>query len=86
MTTAMTVRLDDDTARELAELAQRHQSRSAAVQDAIHLAWEQLQIEKLDQGYAAAIAENPHYPYESAEEASALRARRRGREARATHK
>lgn len=78
----MTVRLDEETARELAELAERHRSRSAAVQDAIHRAWEQMQIEKLDEGYAAAIAENPHYPYESAREAAVLRARRRGRDAR----
>lgn len=82
MTNVMTVRLDDDTARQLAELAERYRSRSAAVQDAIHRAWRQLQEEKLDAGYAAAVAENPHYPYESAEEAAALRARRRARQAR----
>ncbi len=75
----MTVRLDEDTARELAELAQRHRSRSAAVQDAIHRAWQQLQADKLDAGYAA---ENPHYPYESAEEAAVLRTRRRSRQER----
>lgn len=84
MTNAMTVRLDEDTARELAELAERHRSRSAAVQDAIHHAWEQLQAEKLEGGYAAAVAENPHYPYESAEERAALRSRRRDRDARDT--
>lgn len=83
MTRAMTVRLGEDTARELDELAQRHRSRSAAVQDAIHQAWAQLQDDKLEAGYAAAAAENPHYPYESAEEAAALRARRRDRAARA---
>ena len=82
MTSAMTVRLDEETARELAELAERHRSRSAAVQDAIHRAWQQLQADKLDAGYAAAVAENPHYPYESAEEATALRARRRARHER----
>ena len=82
MTTALTVRLDEDTARELAELAERYRSRSAAVQDAIHRAWRQLQDEKLEAGYAAAVAENPHYPYESAEEAAALRVRRRARQAR----
>jgi predicted transcriptional regulator len=80
----MTVRLDDEAARQLAELAEHHRSRSAAVQDAIHQAWQQLQAEKLDAGYAAAVAENPHYPYESAEEAATLRARRRARQARAT--
>jgi predicted transcriptional regulator len=82
MTNAMTVRLDDETARQLAELAERYRSRSAAVQDAIHRAWQQLQDDKLDAGYAAAVAGNPHYPYESAEEAAALRARRRARQAR----
>ncbi len=82
MTNAMTVRLDEDTARQLDELAERCRSRSAAVLDAIHRAWQQLQDEKLDVGYAAAVAENPHYPYESAEEAAALRARRQARQAR----
>lgn len=76
----MTVRLDEETARELAELAERYRSRSAAVQDAIHQAWEQLQAEKLDAGYAAAIAESPHYPYESVEERAVLRARRGARD------
>ena len=79
MTSAMTVRLDEETARELAELAERYRSRSAAIQDAIHRAWRQLQAEKLDAAYAEAVAENPHYPYESAEEAAALRARRHAR-------
>jgi predicted transcriptional regulator len=82
MTSAMTVRLDDEISRELAELAERHPSRSAAVQAAIHQAWQKLQEEKLQAGYAAAVAENPHYPYESAEEAAALRARRRARQSR----
>jgi predicted transcriptional regulator len=82
MTSAMTVRLDDETSRELAELAERHPSRSAAVQAAIHQAWQRLQEEKLQAGYAAAVADNPHYPYESAEEAAVLRARRRARQAR----
>ena len=84
MTNAMTVRLDEETARELSELAERYRSRSAAVQDAIHRAWRQMQAEKLDAGYAAAIAENPHYPYESAEEADVLRTRRRSRQERDT--
>lgn len=82
MTSALTLRLDEETAGELAELAERYRSRSAAVQDAIHRAWEELQAEKLEAGYAAAVAENPYYPYESAEEASVLRARRRDREVR----
>ena len=75
----MTVRLDEATSRQLTELAERYPSRSAAIQDAIHRAWRQPQADKLDAGYAAAIADNPHYPYESAEEATVLRARRRAR-------
>jgi predicted transcriptional regulator len=77
----MTVRLDEETARQLGELAEGHRSRSDAVQYAIHCAWEQLQTDKLAAGYASARAENPHYPYESAEERAALRARRPAREA-----
>ncbi|MBN9610216.1 MAG: antitoxin [Actinobacteria bacterium 69-20] len=77
----MTVRLDDETARQLGELAERYPSRSAAVQSAIRQAWEQLQTDKLDTGYAAAMAENPSYPYESDEEKTVLRARRRSRDA-----
>lgn len=84
MTSAMTVRLNEDTVRKLAELAKRHRSRSAAVQAAIHQAWEQLQAERLDAGYAAAVADNPHYPYESAEERAVLRSRRRARDAHDT--
>jgi hypothetical protein len=82
MTTALTLRLDDETAQQLTELAERYRSRTAAVQDAIHRAWRQLRDEKLEAGYAAAVAENPYYPYESADEAAVLRARRRARQAR----
>lgn len=82
MTTAMTVRLDEETARQPSELAERLPSRSAAIKETIRLAWEDLQAEKLDAGYAAAVAENPHYPYESADEATVLRERRRARAAR----
>ena len=82
MTTALTVRLDEQSAQQLAELAEHHRSRYAAVQDAIHLAWQHLQADKLEAAYAAAVADNPHYPYESAEEAATLRARRRSRDAR----
>jgi predicted transcriptional regulator len=80
MTSALTVRLDEDTARQLAELAEHYGSRAAAVHKAIRRAWRQLQEEKLDAGYAAAAAENPCYPYESAEEAAVLHARRRAHE------
>ena len=84
MTNAMTVRLDEETSRELAELAGHYPSRSAAIQDAIHGAWRRLQADKLEAGYAAAVAGNPHYPYESAGEAAVLRARRRARQQRGT--
>ena len=84
MTNAMTVRLDEETSRELAELAGHYPSRSAAIQDAIHTAWRQLQADKLEAGDAAAVADNPHYPYESAGEAAVLRARRRARQQRDT--
>jgi predicted transcriptional regulator len=77
----MTVRLDEETSRQLDELARRHRSRSAAVQDAIHRAWEQLQADKLDAAYEAVADTDPHYPYESAEEAAVLRSRRRERDA-----
>jgi predicted transcriptional regulator len=82
MTNAMTVRLDEQTSRELAELAGHYRSRSAAIQDAIHSAWQRLQADKLEAGYAAAVADNPHYPFESAEEAAVLRTRRRARQER----
>jgi hypothetical protein len=82
MTKALTIRLGEQTARELDELARSHRSRSAAVQDAIHRAWTQLQDEKLEASYAAAAAENPDYAYESAQEAAVLRDRRRDRAAR----
>jgi predicted transcriptional regulator len=75
MTSAITVRLDAETRRELAELAERHRSRSAAVQAAIHQAWKHLQEEKLEVGYAEVVVGNSHYPYESPEEAAVLRAR-----------
>jgi len=80
MTYAMTVRLDPDTEQQLAELAERHSSRSAAVTEAIRQAWQRLQESRLDVAYAAAVAENPHYPYESAEEREAMRTRRNRRQ------
>lgn len=81
MTHAMTVRLDDEAARQLAELADDYPSRSAAVVDAIHQAWQRHQEKTLDAAYAAAVANNPHYPYETAEERTIARARRNRREA-----
>lgn len=79
MTRAMTVRLDEETDRMLDELTAGRRSRSAAVQDAIRQAWDRLQEDRLAAAYEAAIADNPHYPYESAQEAQVMRARRRRR-------
>jgi predicted transcriptional regulator len=83
MSKNMTVRFDDETARQLSELAETtHTTKVAAIQCAVHDAWVRLQYEKLDAGYAAAVAENPHYPYESAEEAAVRRNRRAARDSR----
>ena len=81
MTYAMTVRLDEETQQQLAELAEAHPSRSAAVTAAIREAWRRLREEKLDAAYAAAVADDPHFPYESADERDRLRARRNARQA-----
>jgi hypothetical protein len=82
MTHAMTVRLDDDTQAKLDDLAERlagAAGRSEAVRIAIVRTWQELEDERLAGQYAAVVAENPHYPYESAEEAEAMRERRRKR-------
>jgi hypothetical protein len=82
MSYAMTVRLDDETARQLAELAAGKPSRAAAVTAAIREAWQRLQERKLEQAYVAVVAECPDYPYESGDERAAIRMRRNTREAR----
>lgn len=77
----MTVRLDAETERQLADLTEhQYPSRAAAVSDAIRQAWQRLQEDQLDAAYAAAVAENPHYPYESTAERAALRQRRNARQ------
>lgn len=77
MTKAMTLRLDDETARRLSELeAAGASSRSAAVVAAINAAWTRLQEEQLETAYAKAVADSPAYPYEDEDEHNALRARR----------
>lgn len=83
MTHAMTVRLDEETERQLVELAASYPSRSAAVLDAIHAAWRRHREDRLDAAYAAVVAENPAYPYEDAAERDAIRARRDRRQAEA---
>jgi len=39
-----------------------------------------VRAEELDAGYAAAVADNPAYPYESEDERQAARARRNARQ------
>jgi predicted transcriptional regulator len=74
MTNAMTVRLTEETDRQLTELAEHYPSRSAAVQGAIHRAWRQLQDEKLEAGYAALAASET--PEERTEQRRIARRRR----------
>jgi len=82
MTHAMTVRLDDETYRQLEDLeAASSSSRSAAVAAAIHEAWQHLQEQRLIEAYQAAVADSPTYQYENEEERSALRVRRSRRQA-----
>lgn len=83
MTHAMTVRLDNETFHRLRDLEDAAPSRSAAVVAAIREAWNRLQEERLQDAYAAAVAESPSYPYENDEERAALRARRNARQANA---
>jgi len=78
----MTVRLDDETDRMLRDLAKLAPSASAAVHQAIRRAWVDSQYDRLEQGYAEIVAENPHYPRESAEEARAVREHRAHRRER----
>jgi predicted transcriptional regulator len=83
MTYTMSVRLDDETASQLDDLVSAGQtSKAAALQEAVHLAWRELQYRRLEEGYAEVAAENPHYPFESAEDAAILRKRRAERERR----
>lgn len=85
MTHTTTVRLDDKTHNELAQLAKlrQHKTKTAAIAEAIHLAYQQAQAEALEAAYTAAVADNPHYPYETADERTTLRKRRNLRQATA---
>lgn len=75
--------MDDETASQLGDLASAdHTSKAAALQQAVHIAWRELQYRRLEEGYAAAVSENPHYPFESAEDAAIRRNRRAARERR----
>lgn len=81
----VSVRLDDATTEKLRELSSEAASQTAAISLAITQAWERLQDRKLVAAYEAAYAEEPAYPAESAQERTALRARRNARQAREEH-
>ncbi|MBS4730713.1 antitoxin [Mycobacterium sp. SM1] len=77
----MTVRLDEQTRQRLQDIvAGRYRSANAAIVDAINKRWQELQDEQLDAAYAAAVDNNPAYPYESEAERSAARLRRNARQ------
>lgn len=80
---SMTVRLDQQTRQRLQDIVKGgYRSANAAIVDAINKRWEALHDEQLDAAYAAAIHDNPAYPYESEAERSAARARRNARQQR----
>jgi predicted transcriptional regulator len=75
------LRLDDQTRERLREIvAGRYRSNNAAIVDAINRLWQSLREQELDAGYAAAVKDNPFYPYESEAERTAARARRNVRQ------
>lgn len=78
---AMTLRLNDETRQRLEEIVTgRYRSANAAIVDAINRLWDAVHAEELDAAYAAAVADNPAYPYESEEERQAARSRRNVRQ------
>ena len=77
----MTVRLDDQTHQRLQDIVEGgYRSANAAIIDAINKRWEVLREEQLDASYAAAVQDNPAYPYDSEDERRAARARRNARQ------
>jgi predicted transcriptional regulator len=83
MTFTMSVRFKDETARQLEDLAQAgNTSKVSALEEAVQLAWRELQYQRLEEGYAAIAAEDPHYPFESAGDAADRRKRRTDRDRR----
>lgn len=75
------LRLDEQTHKRLQEIVHgRYRSNNAAIVDAINRLWEALRQQELDAGYAAAVKDNPAYPYESEDERAAARARRNARQ------
>jgi predicted transcriptional regulator len=80
-TYSMSLRLDEVTRERLGQIVEgRYRSNNAAIIDAINRWWEMLRDEELDAGYAAAVRDNPAYPYETSEERLAARRRRNARQ------
>lgn len=65
MSTVVSIRVDDETARELGELTQRVGSRNAAVVAAIHAAYRQHVFDRL-RDESAALSGDPEYQAEVA--------------------
>ena len=63
MTATVSIRVDDETERELVALAQRAGSRNAAVVAAIHVAYRQHVLDRLREE-SEALAHNPEYQAE----------------------
>jgi hypothetical protein len=79
------LRLDPQTRERLREIVEgRYRSNNAAIVDAINRLWETLHEQDLDARYAAAVADNPAYPYESEDERAAARTRRNARQKTST--
>lgn len=76
------LRLDEPTRQRLDEVVAsgHYRSNNAAIVDAINRLWEQVREDSLDAAYAAAVEENPTYPYESEAERDAARRRRNTRQ------
>jgi Arc/MetJ-type ribon-helix-helix transcriptional regulator len=78
---SVSLRLDEQTRERLREIVEgRYRSANAAIVDAINNWWEILRNQELDAAYAAAVQDNPAYPYESDEERKSTRARRNARQ------
>ncbi|ULE31061.1 antitoxin [Mycobacterium sp. IDR2000157661] len=77
------LRLDASTHQRLQDIVGKghYRSSNAAIVDAINRLWDHVCEQELDAAYAAAVAENPSYPYESVAERAAARARRNRRQA-----
>jgi Arc/MetJ-type ribon-helix-helix transcriptional regulator len=78
------LRLDPQTRERLQEIVNgRYRSNNDAIVDAINRLWTTVRAEELDAGYAAAVRDNPTYPYESEDERQRARSRRNTRQRRA---